>query len=205
MQAPPTRRSATRQAQRRRKATLDQYMTTVVQSVQKQEYIDGEIRLMPYTSENHGLIVANLIGLLGTSLKGTGYRVYPNNRMLFVPETANYYYPDVMVVCGESVFKTYKGKMQATVNPTVLIEVLSESTSDYDETMKWYNYNKLHSLQQYIRVSQNALRLDLYTRVGDSNDWLNTFAEQPDQSVTIGGCTITIRDVYEHVGGYKYN
>ncbi len=174
-------------------------MTVVVQSVQKHEYIDGKIRLMPYTSENHGLIVSNLIILLGSALRGTGCRVYPSDRMLFVPETENYYYPDVMVVCGESVFKTYKGKMQATVNPTVLIEVLSESISDYDETMKWYNYKKLDSLQQYIRVSQNALRLDLYTRVGDSNDWLNTFAEQSDQSVTIGGCTIIVRDVYEHV------
>ena len=174
-------------------------MTVVVQSAQKNEYIDGEIRLIPYTSENHGLIVANLIILLGNALKGTGCRVYPSDRMLFVPETENYYYPDVMIVCGESIFKTYKGKMQATVNPTVLIEVLSESTSDYDETMKWYNYKKLDSLQQYIRVSQNALRLDLYTRVGDSNDWLNTFAEQAEQSVTIGGCTITVQDVYEHV------
>ncbi len=174
-------------------------MTTEAHSVQKHEYIDGEIRPMPYTSENHGLIVANLIGLLFNALKGTGCRVYPSDRMLYVPETGNYYYPDVMVVCGESVFNTYKGKMQATVNPTGLVEVLSESTSDYDETMKWYDYKQLHSLQQYVRVSQKVVRLDIYTRVGDTNDWLNTFAEQPDQSVTIGGCAITVHDVYEHV------
>ena len=199
MEAEKTRRSGIGPSQRRRKATLDQYMTTEARSIQKQEYIDGAIRPMPYTSENHGLIVANLIGLLFNALKGTSCRVYPSDRMLYVHNTGNYYYPDVMIVCGESMFQTYKGKMQATTNPLVLIEVLSESTSDYDETLKWYNYKQIDSLQQYIRVSQTELRLDLYTRVGDSNDWLNTFAEQPDQTVTIGGCLLTVRDVYEHV------
>jgi Uma2 family endonuclease len=199
MQATTTRRAIAGQSQRRRKATLDQYMTTEAHSVQRNEYIDGEIRLMPYTSENHGLIVANLIGLLFNALKGTGCRVYPSDRMLYVPETGNYYYPDAMVVCGESIFHTYKGRMQATINPLLLIEVLSDSTSDYDETLKWYDYKRLRSLHQYVRVSQNDLRLDIYTRVGDTNDWLNTFAEQPDQTVTIGGCLLQVREVYEHV------
>ncbi len=154
---------------------------------------------MPYTSENHGLIVANLIALLHAALKGSGCRVYPSDRMLLVPQTGNYYYPDVMVVCGESIFHQFKPRMVATLNPTVLIEVLSESTGDYDETKKWYNYKQIDTLQQYVRVSQDQIRLDLYTRVGTTNDWLNTFAEQPDQTVTINGCAIRVSEVYEHV------
>lgn len=154
---------------------------------------------MPYTSENHGLLVSNLIGLLFHALRGTGCRVYPSDRMLYAAATGNYYYPDVMVVCGESVFHTYKGNMQATTNPTVLIEVLSVSTSEYDETKKWYSYKQIETLQQYVRVSQDEVRIESYTRVDASNDWLNTFAEQVDQTVTIGGCQLLVGDVYEHV------
>ena len=66
---------------------------------------------MPYTSENHELLVSNLIILLGTALKGSDYRVYPSDRMLYVPQMDNYFYPDVMVVCGDSQFHTYKGKI----------------------------------------------------------------------------------------------
>ncbi|GAB3494244.1 Uma2 family endonuclease [Spirosoma knui] len=186
-------------SQRRRKATPEQYFALETRSVRKHEYIDGEIRLMPYTSENHGLIVANLIIALGNALKDTACRVYPSDRMLFTTQTGNYYYPDVMVVCGESQFYQFKPRMQATLNPTVLIEVLSETTSDYDEAVKWYAYKQIPTLQQYVRVSQNEIRLDLYTRVGNSNDWLNTFAEQLDQSITIGGCTVKVSEVYENV------
>ncbi|WP_077921189.1 Uma2 family endonuclease [Spirosoma sp. 209] len=186
-------------SQRRRKATPEQYFAFEARSGRKHEYIDGEIRLMPYTSENHGLIVANLIALLHSALKGSGCRVYPSDRMLYVPPTGNYYYPDVMVVCGESLFHQFKPRMVATLNPTVLIEVLSESTGEYDETMKWYNYKQIDTLQQYVRVSQDQVRLDLYTRVGTTHDWLNTFAEQLDQTVTIGSCEIRVSEVYEHI------
>lgn len=199
MQAEKAHRRPRAVSQRRRSATVDQYLAVEARSIRKHEYIDGEIRLMSYTSENHGLIVANLIGLQGTALKRTNCRVYPSNRMLYVPPTGNYYYPDVMVVCGESIFHQHKPPMAATLNPTVLIEVLSETTSDYDETMKWYAYKQIPTLQQYIRVSQTDIRLDLFTRVGDTHDWLNTFAEQADQTVTISGCSVKVSEVYANV------
>ncbi|MFD2574495.1 Uma2 family endonuclease [Spirosoma soli] len=206
MQAEKVCRSRSRKgvSQRRRKATPEQYFEGEIRSVRKHEYIDGEIRLMPYTSENHGLIVANLTGLLFAALNGTNCRVYPSDHMLFTPQTGNYYYPNVMVVCGESQFYQFKPRMQATLNPTVLIEVLSETTNDYAvprlaEAVKWYAYKQIPTLHQYVRVSQDEIRLDLFTRVGDTNDWLNTFAEQPDQTVTVAGCAVKVSEVYEHV------
>lgn len=174
-------------------------MAVQTRSVRKHEYIDGEIRLMSYTSENHGILVANLIGLFFNCFKGTYCRVYPSDRMLYVPQTGNYYYPDVMVVCGELQFHPYKLRMKATLNPMVLIEVLSETTGEFDEMMKWYNYKQIDSLQQYVLVSQNEVRLDVHTRVSSSNDWLNTFAEQLDQTIIIAGCELRVRDVYEPV------
>lgn len=193
------RRNAAGQSQRRRKVTLDQYMTMVSRSVRKHEFVNGEIRPSIYASENHCLLTANLIGLLGTSLRITACRVYPNDRMLYVPQMDNYFYPDVMVVCGDSQFHTYKGKMQATTNPTVLVEVLSVTSKDYDEFTKWHNYRQIDSLQQYVCVAQDECRIDLYTRVGNSNEWLNTFVNQLDQTLTINGCVLTVREVYEHV------
>ncbi|RCR70022.1 Uma2 family endonuclease [Larkinella punicea] len=203
MQAEKTHRSRRIPPKRYRKATPEEYLEFEYKAERKNEYVTGEIRPMSYTSENHGLLVANLIILLGTALKGSNCRVYPSDRMLHVPETGNFYYPDVMVVCGDSQFFQYKQRMQATLNPTVLIEVLSETTSDYDETIKWHSYKRIKTLQQYIRVHQNLMLLELYTRVGNSNDWLNTEAELPDQTVMIGGCEVKVSEVYEHVALVK--
>ena len=85
----------------------------------------------------------------------------------------------------------------------MLVEVLSVTSKDYDELTKWHNYRQIDSLQQYACVAQDECRIDLYTRVGNSNDWLNTFVNQPDQTLTISGCVLTVREVYEHISSTK--
>lgn len=182
-----------------RPATPAQYLDFEYAAKRKHEYAEGEIRLMAYTSENHGLLVANLIGLLFAALKGTGCRVYPSDRLLHIPATGAFYYPDVMIVCGESDFFNYKQTMKATLNPTTLIEVMSVTTSDYDETVKWWGYRRISTVQQYVRVSQNEYYVELYTRTNDSTEWLNTYYTEPDQTLTINGVVLRVADVYENV------
>jgi hypothetical protein len=109
-----------------------------------------------------------------------------------------------MVVCGESDFFNYKQTMKATLNPTTLIEVMSVTTSDYDETVKWCGprsagYQQISTVQQYVRVSQNECWIELYTCIGDSTDWLNSHYDQPEQTLTINSVSLRVADVYENV------
>jgi Uma2 family endonuclease len=179
--------------------SVEDYLAAEYSSHERHEYLNGEVRLMAYASEEHELIVANLVRLLGNCLEGTGCRVYPSNRMLHIPECNRFYYADVIVVCGTSEFYDFKKKMKATLNPSVIIEILSDSTEEYDRHTKWHCYQKIKSLKQYLLVSQSELYLESFQRISDLNEWLFTSADQAEQTIKIGNCEISLSAIYANI------
>ncbi len=79
------------------------------------------------------------------------------------PDTS-YFYPDVVVVCGEPQFED--NSFDVLLNPVLIVEVLSPSTADYDRGEKFEHYKQLISLQEYIIVSQNRVHIEHYLRFG---------------------------------------
>lgn len=180
--------------------SIDEYLEAEFASRERHEYINGKIAPMSYASENHELIIANLIRLIGNHLVDTNCRVYPSNRMLHIPECQRFYYPDMMVVCGDSQFFEYKTKMKATLNPQVIVEVLSDSTEKIDRSEKWRCYQKITSLQQYLLISQHDAYIEQFVRLKEApSKWLNSRAEGIDASIDIGGHAIALNDIYKHV------
>lgn len=168
----------------------------------RHEYRDGEIRMMGYASEAHELLVANLVAALHNCLDGTPCRVYPSNRLLHVPDCGKaFYYADALVVCGPTQFFNYKKKMQATLNPSVIIEVLSDSTEDYDRAKKWECYQQIASLRQYLLVAQDEVRVETYRREAETAPWTYFRLTDPAQTVRILECEVLLRKVYQHVLG----
>lgn len=182
-----------------RRYTLDEYLEMEYHASKRHYFYKGIVAPMTYTSDNHGLIVANLIGELHAAFKGSEYRVYPSDRMLFVPECQLNYYPDVMIVKGQPVFHQHTPKMQATLNPYAIIEVASESTEHYDRVDKWLCYRHISSLRQYLIISQKQYYIDIYNRIDDTNRWENTFVEREEDSVEIAGFPIPLVDIYHLV------
>jgi Uma2 family endonuclease len=84
-----------------------------------------------------------------------------------------YTYPDVSVVCAEPQF--IDGEFDTLLNPTVIIEVLSDSTEDYDRGKKFKHYMGIASLQEYILIAQDETRIDHYVRQLHG-DWLLSYA-----------------------------
>ncbi|MDM8517752.1 Uma2 family endonuclease, partial [Desulfobacterales bacterium HSG16] len=119
----------------------------------KREYFDGEIFAMAKASRRHNLIVANVIISLGSQLKNKPCCVYPSDMMLKIEKTGLNTCPDVMVVCNEEKFTNEK--QQTLLNPDVIIEVLSDSTEQYDRGEKFKQYRQLESLREYIIISKN--------------------------------------------------
>ena len=179
--------------------SVEDYLEAEYTSRERHEYLNGEVRMMGYASEEHELLVANLVAALHNCLEGTGCRVYPSNRMLHVPACKRFYYADVIVVCGPSEFYDYKKKMKATLNPSVIIEILSDSTEEYDRHAKWHCYQKIKSLKQYVLVSQSELYLESFRRISDLNEWLFTSADQAEQTIKIGDCEMLLSAIYSNV------
>jgi Uma2 family endonuclease len=88
--------------------------------------------------------------------------------MVFVRATQLSTYADVTIVCGpiESQKVERNGRVlgEPLLNPTVVVEVLSDSTEDYDRGEKFAHYMRIPSLKEYVLVSQDSARIEVFRR-----------------------------------------
>lgn len=179
--------------------TLDEYLEMESHSQTRHRFDNGKITPMPYTSEQHSLITSNLIRSTGNLFLESDCRTYGSDRMLFVPACDQTFYPDMMIVCGPSKLYTYKDKMQATLNPVVLIEVLSESTQVVDRTRKWDCYRQIESLRQYILVAQEAISVEVFSREDATNRWAIDLYTGDEAEVPVQSVQLPIKEIYRNI------
>ena len=179
--------------------SFEEYLEMEFHSQARHRFDNGIISLMPYTSEQHSLITSNIAGELRQLFKDSQCRSYSSDRMLYVSVCNQTFYPDVMVVCGPSDLYTYKGKMQATLNPIALFEVLSDSTQHLDRTRKWDCYRQISSLRQYILVGQEAMSIEVYSREDDVNRWAIDLYTDPDDFIPIQGVQLPLKEIYRNI------
>ena len=150
--------------------TPAEYLASERKATTKSEYFAGQIYAMSGASRAHNLIVANLISAFHAQFSERACEVYANDMRVKVESTGLYTYPDVLVVCDEPRFED--AGLDTLLNPTVLVEVLSPSTEAYDRGEKFSHYRHLESLQEYVLVAQNRIRVEHYRRQGEK--WLLT-------------------------------
>jgi Uma2 family endonuclease len=150
--------------------TEEEYLSLEREADERHEYIDGYIYAMAGESDEHGDICVNLVRELSTALKGKPCKVKTKDTKVRsgpLPSIKNsikglYSYPDVIVICGEPQFLD-KHK-EVVTNPTVIIEVLSDSTEQFDRIEKFFRYkNWCPSLKEYLLVWQNAPIVEHYS------------------------------------------
>ena len=185
-------------AEPHRRVSLESYLAAERQAEIKSEYLNGEVFAMSGASREHNLIAWNLSAALHSQLKGRGCEAYVGDMRVHIPATGLYTYPDLAVVCGEPRFED--GELDTLLNPAVLIEVLSPSTEGYDRGKKAANYRTLDSLREYLLVSQEEVRVELFTRQEDGH-WLLSEASRLEDTVSLAsiGCTLRLADVYDRL------
>jgi Uma2 family endonuclease len=163
----------------------------------RSEYLDGEIIAMSGASFAHNLITGNIFAELHTRLKGSGYVVFANEMRVSVPTAESYFYPDIGVVCEEPRFED--DVFDTLLNPIVIVEVLSPSTEAYDRGDKCAHYRQLQSLQEYVLVSQDKVRVDHYVR--HAAQWILTDFQELEQQLPLTSiqCELPLQEIYERV------
>ena len=131
--------------------TPEEYLALERQAQYKSEYYAGEIFAMAGASRWHNLIVTNVLRELSLQLKGRPCTTYPSAMRVKISPTGLYTYPDVTVVCGAARFEDTQ--QDTLLNPTLIVEVLSESTEAYDRGGKFAHYRKLNSLLEYVLIT----------------------------------------------------
>jgi len=121
----------------------------------KSEFFDGEMFAMAGGSPMHSLMGANLIGELRSKLKGGPCRPFTSDLRIKIEATGLFTYPDVSVICGPLHF--VEGTDDTVVNPTLIVEVLSDSTEAYDRGEKFQHYRQMPSLKEYLLLASDCL------------------------------------------------
>jgi Uma2 family endonuclease len=158
----------------------------------------------PERAPNNGTISTNLVTQIGVQLRGTRCRLFSKGmKVRSGPARSDtkkgvYSYPDLVVVRGE--MKFHDQHRDVLVNPSVIIEVLSESTEAFDRGAKFLRYQDWNpTLTDYLLVSQASAVIDHFVRQGGG--WIYTIYQGIDRSVPILSidCTLHLREVYERI------
>lgn len=163
----------------------------------KSEYYAGEVFAQAGASSTHGTLTLNLGAILNMHLKGKPCRTYIADMKLHVSGVDAFFYPDVMVTYderdrGTDMYKQY---------PVLIVEVLSESTAEYDRTFKFACYQNIVTLRDYLLISQDVYSVE-YFHLNGNDEWVRTVHAYNDMfrldSIDLD---VAVSDVYADVDG----
>ena len=180
------------------RVTSEEYLALERKAERKSEYFNGEIFAMAGSSPQHVLIVTNVVSELRSQLKTRPCTVYSTDLRLKVSATGMYTYPDVIVVCGEPQFDD--DHKDTLLNPTLIVEVLSESTKDYDRGGKFEQYRMIESFVEYVLIAQNKRHVEHFVRQAD-NRWLLSETNRLEDTIELTSiaCNLMLTEVYDKV------
>jgi Uma2 family endonuclease len=184
--------------------TVEEYLNLENQALDRSEYIEGVRYPMPGVSPNHSLILSALMGLLYFQMKGRG-AIHAQDVRLKIVDSDAYFYPDVAMVLGESDFERSRG--YHLLNPTVIIEILSPATADFDRETKFEFYKRIPWLQEYLLIAQDRPHIEHFQRRDDGvwHDQPNHIYERREQTIALPSveCSLVVGDVYDDVSFEK--
>ena len=168
----------------------------------KSEFWDGLIVSMAGGQPNHNKIAASIGRAIDNELikKGKNCSVYNSDQKIYISKFNRGAYPDCTVICGEEKF--HKNSKSTLINPSLIIEVLSESTKAYDKGDKFEGYRSLPSFKEYLLIWQTIPKVQSWYKEADDL-WRISSAFGLDKTIHLYSidCTITLKDIYRRVGG----
>ncbi len=167
--------------------SIDFYLAGEQSSEVRHEYIDGQVYAMVGASKRHNLIAVQLLNLLRANLIPP-YHIYMSDVKVRVDDV--FYYPDLLVACSDNQNNPYY-----ETEPLLIIEVLSPSTEAKDRFEKRVVYQRLLSLQEYVLVAQEKMKIEIYRRV--ENGWIHiTYVEHEQVELVLIKASLALNEIY---------
>ena len=174
------------------------YLNAERSALNKHEYFRGEIFAMSGASLPHNKIFSNLFIDTGVKLKGKKCQPFGGDLRIHIPKNTLYTYPDLSIVCGDP--KTTDDSFDTVTNPTVIFEILSKSTRNYDKGEKFTLYRDIESLKEYILIDSEKIMVEKFTKNSDNSWTLTEFTAINDRfemkSIDV---TLMLSDIYDGV------
>jgi len=150
------------------KISIEAYLEMENASMEKHEYYKGEVFAMSGAKVPHNAISGNLFVALANKLKGKKYRPYNSDQRIHIQSNTLFTYPDISIICGEII--TLNNDDYNVLNPSVIIEVLSKSTKNYDRGEKFKLYRDIPTLREYILADSESIHIEVF-RLNKNKHW----------------------------------
>jgi len=181
----------------RHRYSFRDYLDVEEMSTVKHEFLGGEIYATAGGTPEHAALCAALIVRVGAALSGGACRVYTSDLRLRVLATGLATYPDAAVICGAP--ERDPSSLTHVTNPTVLFEVLSPGTAEYDLGEKREHYQQISSLREYVAFAQDARRAEVWCRGEAGWSHVVLVAGQTVELRSIG-CRVSVDALYADAG-----
>jgi Uma2 family endonuclease len=184
------------QARGHHRYTYADYVALELESPTKHEFLAGEIYAMAGGSEEHSALAAEVLAVLRDAARTGPCRVHTSDLRIYVESPGLATFPDGSVICGP--LQQHAPSPRATaLNPTVLVEVTSDSSEEYDTGVKVDHYRTIASLRDYIIVSHRERRITVHSRT-DEGEWVARVAMTGGQVVVESLNTkLSVDEIYE--------
>jgi len=178
------------------KFTIEEYLQMEEASKQKHEYYQAEIFAMSGAGVEHNIIAGNIFSEAKQRMKGKSCRPFNSDQRIHIPHNSLFTYPDISIVCGQIV--TLDADNWNILNPTVIIEVLSPSTKNYDRGGKFKLYRGIPTLKEYILVDSESISIEVFC-INSSGHWELAEYKDSGDSLVISSVQLSIPvvEIYE--------
>jgi Uma2 family endonuclease len=178
----------------------DEYFEMLEKSVDKYEYWDGIAVAMAGAQPDHVSAEGNIFGELFQQLRGSDCRPKGSNQAVKLSGNKGYVFPDITVVCGKPEYVINRG-IGCLLNPVLVVEVLSRTTANIDETDKLLAYTSIRTIREYLVVHSDQYMVKLYSRRTSDELWNVRLFGGLDDLVTLEscGCRLTLAEIYAGV------
>ena len=155
-------------AYEKRKYSIEEYLEMEHAATEKHEFYRGEIFAMSGAKIPHNIVAANTLVALSNKLDGKPCQPYNSDLRIHIEKNTLFTYPDISVICGEPV--TLNNDDFNALNPSIIFEVLSPSTKDYDRGEKFRLYRDVPSLREYILIDSESIHIEAF-HINPSGFW----------------------------------
>ncbi len=177
----------------------EEYFTLVEKSEERYEYHNGELRMMAGGTFEHSLIKSDVNRVLGNATVGASCNVLDNDMAIKIEAYNCYVLPDVSFLCDAPQFDDDE-KRRRLLNPSLLIEVMSESSEAYDRGEKFQKYRSLPSFREYMLIDSRRYAVECWYKE-DEKIWRMDSAFSREESVYLHtlDLELSLEEVYRRV------
>jgi len=178
--------------------SAEEYFEIEEASPYKSEYYHGEMFAMSGASFNHNVIFSNTFGSLHSGLRNTDCIVFGSDMKIQMEEGEYYVYPDISIVCGNICFAPKRNDI--ITNPLLVIEILSESTKEYDTGLKFNAYRNIASLKEYIVIDQYACGVKCFYK-NNAGQWMPEEFSLPEDTIELRSVDVklSLKTIYHRI------